>query len=140
MNQLSSLKYPLLIIGFFLAVFGGTIIIDPIVTNLWKRYVDNENKNDKDKSIDGKIDNLNNLKIIIGFVDRSLYFLSIIYGFEFFIPIWLGLRAAGEWNGDEVTDDPTIRYISFIGNGVSLIISVSIAKLLQYYTGIGVLE
>ena len=118
-----------IIIGYAIAVFAARFIIDPIATKLWKKHVKDENNEPID-------DEINELKISIGYLDRFIFTTSFLAGYVEFIPIWLIARAAGDWPRGEKIDIPAIRYISFIGNGLSMVISVGIAWVIRTAIGL----
>ena len=82
--------------------------------------------------------------IIVGLIERTLFFFSILLGYEEFVAIWLALKVAGQWkrweDGFNIdTDDLEMKNsgrvlynIFLIGSGLSLGFAVMWAKLKVY--------
>jgi len=79
--------------------------------------------------------------IIVGLIERTLFFFSILFSYEEFIAVWLALKVAGQWKRWEDgftldTDDLEMKNsgrvlynIFLIGSGLSLGFAVMGAKL-----------
>jgi|CXWL01.1.fsa_nt_gi hypothetical protein len=106
------------IVGYIISLLGGYLIINPIVIKLWKQYIPSRLQH-------------GNLSAVVGVLDRFLFTTAFLMGRAEFIAIWLAFKLAGEWNPGKTELDRALHFIYLIGNGISVIISVGVALLIQ---------
>ncbi|NJL57965.1 hypothetical protein HC928_24705 [bacterium] len=71
------------------------------------------------------------LSAIVGVLDRLLYCSAYLLGAKKFIAVWLAVKLAGQWSPAKEDVDRILYHIFLTGNGMNIIISVSIALVIQ---------
>ncbi len=74
------------VIGYFIAVVLGHILVWPTVKTMWEAYP-NGKPNKKNFKLSG----------VLGCVERTLYVACLSSGHAGFIAVWLGLKLMGKW-------------------------------------------
>jgi hypothetical protein len=74
-----------IIIGYVVSIFGGRLIVGPIVTNLWKKHIPESYKRYPD------------LVMYVSFLESFIYTSATLLGVKEFVAVWLGLKLAGQW-------------------------------------------
>lgn len=106
-----------------LAIFGGHFLIAYIIKLSRKEF--------------GITANYPKISKWVGMVERAIYTGSWLIGYQQFIPIWLGLKMAGEWgNWDSKKQENRLVFLHQLTfGGISLIVSVLCALLAKSIQG-----
>jgi hypothetical protein len=110
----------IVLIGYFISVVLGTLLIQPIVGWYWKRYFTEHTL-------------LPFLSASIGTIERFMYTSAYLLGAKEFIAVWLALKLAWQWRPDQDEKSRTMFYILLIGNALSIIFGVSGALVIQVF-------
>jgi hypothetical protein len=108
-----------IIIGYVVSIFGGRLIVGPIVTNLWKKHIPESYKRYPD------------LVMYVSFLESFIYTSATLLGVKEFVAVWLGLKLAGQWLSSKSELDRPLYHLFLIGNGLSLTISVGIGLIMK---------
>ena len=96
--------YLFYLIGFLFAIFVGDFFVKHIVDELWSDI----------GAVNAPRDPIRPNPFhprMVGFIERTLYVISIQINSPQFIGVWLAVKVAGQWkrwNGNSPPKDPTI--------------------------------
>jgi len=103
-------------IGLFWALGFGHFGTSIIVNKFWK-HIQGEGNIERPYAYTA---------VIVGSVERTLYFFAILLGFGEFVAVWLALKVAGKWARWEKDEKKDGKYgrvfynIFLVGSGISL--------------------
>jgi hypothetical protein len=108
-----------IVFGYIVSIYGGRLIVGPIITKLWKKHIPDTYKRYPD------------LVKYVSLLESFIYTTATLIGAKEFIAVWLGLKLAGSWSPTKSEIDRPLYHLFLIGNGLSLTISVGVGLIIK---------
>lgn len=108
----TNLGFAVLVVGILVTWGSSLVVIGLPMRYLWRKY------------IPSSYPRFTPLVNLLSLLENTIYIGSILIGQPAFIPVWLGIKLAGEWVPRQRDHDRAMYHLFLIGSAGNLIWSV----------------